>query len=229
MKPLEDFVKVLSMLNIFSCVYIIHFYGASFIPNKICMITEYAPYGSLNDLMKKREENPIDKRIRIKILIDSAKGIKYLHINGILHRDIKPDNILITSLDKNVEVNGKLTDFGSSRNINMLMTNMTFTKGVGTPVYMAPEILDRQKYKKTPDIYSFSITMYECLSWRECYPKTLFPKPWDIANFVSKGKRVEKSENMTEEEYLIINNSWKQEAKERINIENIIKELEKLC
>ncbi len=78
-KPLEDFVKVLLMLNIFSCVYIIHFYGASFIPGKICMVTEYAEYGSLNDLMKKKKENPISKKMRIKILIDSAKGIEYLH------------------------------------------------------------------------------------------------------------------------------------------------------
>ena len=33
--------------------------------------------------------------------------------------------------------------------------------------------------------------MYECLTWKECYPKTLFPKPWDIAIFISKGKRRE--------------------------------------
>ena len=112
------------------------------------MVTEYAKYGSLNDLMK-RFNNPIDERIRIKILIDCSKGISYLHTNGIIHRDIKPDRFLIFDI-QNVDkiiINAKLTDFGSSRNINMLMTNMTFTKGVGSPKFMAPEILKQDIIK----------------------------------------------------------------------------------
>ena len=169
-----------------------------------------------------------NKKLRIKILIDAAKGIEYLHSNGILHRDIKPDNILITTLDDNSQVNGKLTDFGSARNINMLMTNMTFTKGIGTPKYMAPEILERKKYKKSADVYSFSITMYECITWKECYPKKLFPKPWDIAIFISKGKRREKGKHMTDEEYSMIKESWQQEEKERLPITKIRKRIEEI-
>ena len=63
-------------------------------------------------------------------MLDAARVLEYLHANGIMHRDIKPDNVLVFSLDEELTVNGKLTDFGSSRNINMLRTNMTFTKGV---------------------------------------------------------------------------------------------------
>ena len=139
------------MLDKFRNDYIVHFYGAVFIPNKICMVTEYAKYGSLNDLIMKNKDKPLGEKVRIKILIDCSKGIEYLHNNGILHRDIKPDNFLIFNIenvDKTI-VNAKLTDFGSSRNINMMMTNMTFTKGIGTPTYMSPEILNRQHYKKT--------------------------------------------------------------------------------
>ena len=87
------------MLDKFRCSYIIHFYGAVFIPHKICIVTEFATYGSLNDLIKQHEI--INEQIRIKILIDSAKGIQYLHTNGILHRDIKPDNILIFDIEHN--------------------------------------------------------------------------------------------------------------------------------
>ena len=58
-------------------------------------------------------------------------------------------------------VNGKLTDFASSRNVNTLMTNMTFTKGVGTPTYVAPEVLNRDKSRKAADVNSFVVTISE--------------------------------------------------------------------
>ena len=163
------------MLDKFRDNYIVHFYGAVFIPNKICIVTEFATYGSLNDLINKHEI--INEQIRIKILIDSAKGISYLHNNGILHRDIKPDNILIFDIEHytNEFINSKLTDFGSSRNINMLMTNMTFSKGIGTPIYMSPEVLNREHYKKPSDIYSFSITIFECMKWLKSYSEETIP------------------------------------------------------
>ena len=127
-EEIEEFNKEVTMLDKFRCSYIIYFYGAVFIPNKICIVTEFATYGSLNDLIHHHEI--INEKIRIKILLDSAKGISYLHHNGILHRDIKPDNILIFDIEHytNEFINSKLTDFGSSRNVNMLITNMTFSK-----------------------------------------------------------------------------------------------------
>ncbi|ELP85509.1 protein kinase, putative, partial [Entamoeba invadens IP1] len=146
-----EFENEVSMLYKFRSEFIVHFYGAVFIPNKVCLVTEFAQFGSMQDLMKHKTNKEVDVKMRIKIMIDAAQGIYYLHENNILHRDIKPDNILVISLDLNEKVNGKLTDFGSSRNINLLMTNMTFTKGIGTPTYMAPEILMKEKYKKNAD------------------------------------------------------------------------------
>ena len=133
-------------------------------------MTEFAPCGSLADCIRKRPE-PHEK-IKTKVLLDAAKGLQYLHGNGILHRDIKPDNVLVFSLDEVIGVNGKLTDFGSSRNVNLLMTNMTFTKGVGSPTFMAPAVLNKEKSKKAADVYSFGVTMYECFMWGEAFPKS---------------------------------------------------------
>lgn len=67
-------------------------------------------------------------------------------------------------LDEALAVNGKLTDFGSSRNVNTLMTNMTFTKGVGSPTYMAPDVLNNEKCKKA-DVFSFGVVLFAGFSW----------------------------------------------------------------
>ncbi|ELP91491.1 protein serine/threonine kinase, putative [Entamoeba invadens IP1] len=205
---LDEFEKEVSMLDKFRSEYIIHFYGAVFIASKVCMVTELAQFGSCQDLMKHKTCDEVDLKLRVKIMIDAAKGILYLHENGILHRDIKPDNFLILSLDLYEKVNAKLTDFGSSRNVNMLQTNMTFTKGIGTPTYMAPEILKQQKYKKSADVYSFGITMFEVISWKEPYSKDQFKYPWKIAEFVMAGNRLKKLEMMSNEQYDIISDCW---------------------
>ncbi|KAL7715407.1 Protein serine/threonine kinase [Entamoeba marina] len=224
---MDEFNKEVSMLSKFKSDYIVHFYGAVFIPNKVCLVTEFAEYGSLQDLIFRRKEKPVKDRLKVKMALDCAKGISYLHSNGILHRDIKPDNFLVLSLDTNVQVNAKLTDFGSSRNINMMMTNMTFTKGIGTPKYMAPEVLNRKKYKTQSDIYSFAITMHETFIWGDAYPVDIFKFPWSIAEFVTAGHRSDKPDTMSEELYSILSDSWKQVSKERILIEEVVSRLEK--
>ncbi|GAB1221884.1 hypothetical protein ENUP19_0085G0107 [Entamoeba nuttalli] len=93
----------------------------------------------------------------------------------------------------------------------MMMTNMTFTKGIGTPKYMAPEVLNREHYKMPSDIYSFSITMLQ-----------------KIAEFISTGKRPNIIQEVEEGINEIIEKSWKQEPKERITINEIVRMLERI-
>ncbi|KAL7714041.1 Protein serine/threonine kinase [Entamoeba marina] len=227
-KAIEEFNKEVAMLDKFRSEYVIHFYGAVMIPNKICMVTELAQYGSCQDLMKKI--NKPSKELRRKLINDAAKGIQYLHSNVILHRDIKPDNILVISLDAKVDVIAKLTDFGSSRNVNSLMSNMTFTKGIGTPKFMAPEILAKQKYQLSSDVYSFGVTMYEIDTWKEIYPNsdTRFKFPWGVADFVTKGNRLDKPEEMEQDYYDIIDQAWKHDVNSRIDINKTIELLDSL-
>ncbi|ELP88833.1 protein kinase, putative, partial [Entamoeba invadens IP1] len=231
-KMLDEFKKEVEMLDKFRSDYIIHFYGAVFDSSKICMVTEFAEYGSVQDLITKDHKNNTNvlygkDKLRVKFISDLANGIKYLHENGILHRDIKPDNVLVVSLELNVRVNAKLTDFGSSRNINLLMTNMTFTKGVGTPIYMAPEILEKEKYKKSADIFSFGVTFYQTLVWDEIYKKsdTRFTYPWGVADYVCSGLRLEKTESMGDGEFEIISDCWCQDPNYRPSINSVVEKL----
>ena len=226
-KSMREFEKEVQMLDKFRSEYIINFYGACFVPLKISMVTEFAEYGSIEDLMKKRNKDEIDEIMKVKLMYDASKGIEYLHENGILHRDIKPDNFLVISLDNRVKVNCKLTDFGASRNINQMMTNMTFTKGIGTPIYMAPEVFNKQHYKKPADVYSFAVTMLEIMIWGTAFPKSVYKHPWDIANTVTRGNRPITIEEVTNERIKeLIEFSWNQEALKRLLIEQIVVQLE---
>ncbi|ELP92380.1 serine/threonine protein kinase, putative [Entamoeba invadens IP1] len=223
---MAEFEKEVSMLDKFRCDYIVHFYGAVFFPNKICMVTEFAEFGSVCDMLKNKDAKDVDMKLRIKMCFDAAKRLSYLHKNGILHRDIKPDNVLLFSLNPNDVVNGKLTDFGSSRNINMMMTNMTFTKGIGTPKYMAPEVLNKEKYKMPCDIYSLAISFFEIIGWAEPFPKKRFEHPWEIADFVGKGNHLTYNENFCIETQEMINSMWDIKPKKRILCDEIVKRLE---
>ncbi|ELP89253.1 protein serine/threonine kinase, putative [Entamoeba invadens IP1] len=222
-EAIDEFEREIQMLDKFRSEYIVHFYGAVFIPKKICMVTEYATYGSIEDVVDQKIH--LSDKLKLKFLWDASKGILYLHENGIIHRDIKPANILVISLDHNEKVIAKLTDFGSSRNVNMMMTNMTFTKGIGTPVYMAPEILNQDYYKTPADIFSFAITILEIMKGYEVYEKNTFVFPWNIAEFVSRGLRPSQPENVKNNVFDIVTNMWKQVPNQRWTIERVESEL----
>ncbi|ELP83598.1 protein serine/threonine kinase, putative [Entamoeba invadens IP1] len=225
---MEEFENEVSMLDKFRSEYIVHFYGAVSIPSKVCMVTEFAQYGSLNDLIKKTTQEMPRFAVRVKLMLDASKGISYLHENNILHRDIKPDNFLVFCIDNSMNVSAKLTDFGSSRNVNMLTTNMTFTKGIGTPKFMAPEVLEREKYKKPADVYSFAMTMYEAFTWDFAFKNTdvQFKYAWSIADFTSSGKRLQIPTSVPEELSILIQQSWEHNPKKRLEINNVTQKLQ---
>ncbi|ELP88790.1 protein serine/threonine kinase, putative [Entamoeba invadens IP1] len=72
---LNEFENEVSMLDKFRCEYIVHFYGAVFIPNKICLVTEFALYGSLQDLIKHKTSREVNMKLRVKFMLDCSKGI----------------------------------------------------------------------------------------------------------------------------------------------------------
>ena len=87
---------------------------------------------------------------------ETASGLLYLHSVGIIHRDIKPGNILVG--DKTLTA--KIADYGISRVVN---TDMTMTQK-GTIIYQAPELSRGERYGLSADVYSLGLTMYEvCL------------------------------------------------------------------
>ena len=111
----------------------------------------------------------------------------------------------------------------------MIQTNRTFTNGIGTPMYMSPEILNGEKYSLPSDIFSFSIILYEAHLFTKPYQDTeKFKYSWDIPKFIQRGDRLPRLDNMSDLIWEIIEGSWKQNPEERLTIKEIKKEFDKM-
>lgn len=125
------------------------------------LVMEYMPGGTLGKILGK----PIPWQTALRLLLPVARGVEYAHKHGIVHRDIKPGNILITE-------NGDpmLSDFGIAKLFEAdQTTHLTGTgMAVGTPEYMAPEQWDGKPSLQS-DLYSLGIVLYELVTGRKPY------------------------------------------------------------
>ena len=120
------------------------------------LVLEYCEQGDLTRYIKTKK-NSFDYIYIFQLIL----GLKYLYNNCILHRDIKPQNILI---DNNVV---KICDFGFARD---LKNNDLLNTFCGSPLYMAPEILKLGEYTDKSDIWSLGVIIYEILFKEHPYP-----------------------------------------------------------
>ena len=116
-----------------------------------CVVTEFA-HGELFEIFQDDKHLP-EEEIR-SIARQLVHALHYLHANRIIHRDMKPQNVLCAS---NNTV--KLCDFGFARAMSNNTVVLTSIKG--TPLYMAPELVQEQPYTHTVDLWSLGIILYE--------------------------------------------------------------------
>ncbi|GAX79537.1 hypothetical protein CEUSTIGMA_g6978.t1 [Chlamydomonas eustigma] len=116
-----------------------------------CVVTEFAQ-GELFEILEDDQSLPED--VVQGIAKQLVRALHYLHSNRIIHRDMKPQNILIGS-----HGTVKLCDFGFAR--AMSCNTMVLTSIKGTPLYMAPELVQEQPYNHTVDLWSLGVILYE--------------------------------------------------------------------
>ena len=112
---------------------------------------------SLRDLLSKRRHLDPDEVVSLGKQI--AAALEHLHERGIVHRDVKPGNILLTP-----DGTAKLCDMGLARPLEHGMTMTETEMVVGTPAYMAPEQGVAAELTSASDIYALGLTMYRCLT-----------------------------------------------------------------
>jgi len=113
----------------------------------------------------------------VSMAIDIATGISYLHSKNIIHRDIKPANFLVTE-----SFVVKVIDFGVSR---VMSQDIKMTM-IGTPVYMAPEVMNDEVYTEKADIYGFALVLYELITLEAAYSDV---DRFDICTYVATEKK----------------------------------------
>ncbi|OBZ76390.1 putative serine/threonine-protein kinase fhkC [Grifola frondosa] len=122
----------------------------------IYIVMEFAPEGSLRDLIT--EYNGLREQDARTIITQTCLALEFLHSRNVVHRDIKPENILLMS---KAPIHAKLSDFGLSKVITGETMHRTLC--IGTPYFMAPEILgDRYDYKV--DSWGIGITTFDALT-----------------------------------------------------------------
>ncbi|XP_067411619.1 dual specificity mitogen-activated protein kinase kinase 5 isoform X6 [Emydura macquarii macquarii] len=138
--------------------YIIGFYGAFFVENRISLCTEFMDGGSL-DVYRKIPEHVLGR-----IAVAVVKGLTYLWSLKILHRDVKPSNMLV-----NTRGQVKLCDFG----VSTQLVNSIAKTYVGTNAYMAPERISGEQYGIHSDVWSLGISFMELALGRFPYPQIM--------------------------------------------------------
>lgn len=143
-------------LDKYKCPFLVEYLGyRQGAKGEHCLVFEYLPGGDINNLLRRNAEIPRNAVIRWVREITSA--LSYLHKEGLIHRDVKTSNVMLTSTDLQV-ASAKLSDFDTMRDVEGDMT-----KGIGTQSYRAPET-DGQVYNEKADIWSLGCFTYILLS-----------------------------------------------------------------
>lgn len=151
----KSFVQELSAYNELSGAYILKLYGYACEQSikddvqKFILVMEYMGQGSLTNVI---QANKISLRQKLEMAWHIANGMKKIHARHMIHRDIRPDNILVNDF-----YTAKIGDMGIAR--SMTSTKEQNLTVIGCPFYMPPEFVTG-KYDQSLDVFTFGLTLY---------------------------------------------------------------------
>ncbi|KAJ8570726.1 hypothetical protein K7X08_037698 [Anisodus acutangulus] len=125
-------------------------------PKKIYIVLEYCRGGDLSMYIQRRQGR-IPEATAKHFMQQLASGLKILRENNLIHRDLKPQNLLLSALDDN----STIADFGFARSLQPRVLVETLC---GSPLYMAPEIMQLQKYDAKADLWSVGAILFQLVT-----------------------------------------------------------------
>jgi len=158
-RQINAFLAEVKMMAAMEHERIVRFIGVAWDSlSDLCAVSEYMEGGDLRTLLTQfeaRERRPKGfDRDKARIALHVMHALTYLHSLDpvVLHRDLKSKNILLTA-----DLDAKITDFGVSRE----SSDKTMTAGVGTSLWMAPEVMMGERYDEKADMFSFGVVLSE--------------------------------------------------------------------
>jgi serine/threonine-protein kinase 24/25/MST4 len=154
--------EIMALVNGKTCTQLTQYFGSHVVETMLWIGMEYVDGGSVLDRVKAADKGGLDEDMIAVISREILTGLKFLWLEGKIHRDIKAANVLVS---KDGQV--KLADFGASRQLTETVQKCdTF---VGSPYWMAPEILTEKEYDGKADIWSLGITCLEMATGKPPY------------------------------------------------------------
>lgn len=157
----EPAVKEISIMLGCESPYIISFHGTYLKDNHLWIIMEYCAAGSVADIMKLTVRTLTEQQVAV-ICYHSLQGLRHMHAMKKIHRDIKAGNILL-----NIGGLAKLADFGVAVQLSNTLAKRNTV--IGTPYWMAPEVIQEIGYGVAADIWSLGITCIEMVEGKPPY------------------------------------------------------------
>ncbi|XP_078093006.1 serine/threonine-protein kinase 3/4 isoform X1 [Mustelus asterias] len=158
---LQEIIKEISIMQQCDSPHVVKYYGSYFKNTDLWIVMEYCGAGSVSDLIRIRNKTLTEDEIAT-ILQSTLKGLEYLHFMRKIHRDIKAGNILL-----NNEGHAKLADFGVAGQLTDTMAKRNTV--IGTPFWMAPEVIQEIGYNCVADIWSLGISAIEMAEGKPPY------------------------------------------------------------
>ncbi|TMW67297.1 hypothetical protein Poli38472_012413 [Pythium oligandrum] len=159
MRQIENFLIEVKLMATLEHERIVRFVGVAWDSlNELCVVTEFLDRGDLRSVLAEFQRTGSHElgfgADKVKIALHVAHALTYMHSlqPAVLHRDLKSRNILLDN-----ELNAKLTDFGVSRE----RADSTMTAGVGSSLWMAPEVMMGERYDEKADVFSFGVVLSE--------------------------------------------------------------------